>query len=81
MIDPDVRRDVSDRLYSVLYANGASLITDEDRAEIGLEPRDELGWTPSERVRAEQVRIETMQLMAAGAFTTPPYVAEILKPK
>lgn len=52
------RRAVYDRLLTVLYENGAAWTTDEERAKLGLEPRDQLGWTPSERVAQEQRRLE-----------------------
>lgn len=59
------RGPVYDRLRHVLYMNGAAWTTDEDRAAHGLEPRDELGWTPSERVKHEQQRIEMLYSIAA----------------
>lgn len=51
---------VYERLCRVLYENGAHIMTDRDRAEAGLEPRDDLGWTPSERVAYEKARREAM---------------------
>ena len=51
---------VYNSLLDVLYANGASWITDQDRAEMGLEPRDDKGWTPSERIKLEQDRSNAM---------------------
>lgn len=73
------KRAVYERLLKVLYDNGAAWTTDEERAALGLEPRDELGWTPSERVANEQHRIEAMQLMAAGIVIPPASVADVLK--
>ena len=55
--------DVHDAMLDVLHANGAAWTTDEERAKMGLEPRDDIGWTPSERVRHEQDRIEAMQML------------------
>ena len=69
--DRNARRAVHDRLIDVLYRNGACFTTDEERQKIGLEPRDELGWTPSERVDYEKKRIEALQLMAAAPFVFP----------
>ena len=43
-------------LEAALIRNGAFTITDEERASLGLEPRDADGWTPSERVKREQQR-------------------------
>ncbi len=51
---------VYDRLLDVLYQNGAAWTTDEERRRYGLEPRDELGWTPSERVEWEQKKAEAL---------------------
>lgn len=53
---------VCDRLIHVLYENGAAWTTDEDRAAHGLEPRDDLGWTPSERIAQKQRELEAMQM-------------------
>ena len=68
IIPDDVRRDVFYRLDDLFYKNGASIMTDEDRAKEGLEPRDAKGWTPSERVDYERRKMEAMQMMAAGIF-------------
>lgn len=68
IIPDDVRRDVFYRLNDLFYQNGASIMTDEDRAKEGLEPRDAMGWTPSERVRYERDKLEVMQKMAMGLF-------------
>lgn len=57
--DFDMER-VHDRLFKALYDNGAAWVTDEDRAALGLEPRDIYGWTPSERVSAEQDRLKAI---------------------
>lgn len=55
---------IHDRLLHVLHQNGAEIMTDQTRAEMGLEPRDNLGWTPSERVRHEQEKQRLMLCMA-----------------
>ena len=51
---PSVDREaICRRIYDVLYENGASWTTDAEREKMGLEPRDERGWTPSARVQFE----------------------------
>ena len=45
-------QDVYEALAEVFYNNGAHIMTDQDRAYFGMEPRDEMGWTHSERLRA-----------------------------
>lgn len=58
-------REIHDALSDVMYRNGVHIMTDQDRAEYGLEARDGLGWTHSERVKAEMRRQEVlMQMMS-----------------
>jgi hypothetical protein len=59
------KSQVHGRLLRVLHDNGAAWTTDEDRAAMGLQPRDELGWTPSERVKYEQDRMAAMTEVAS----------------
>lgn len=56
-------RSVGDRIFDVLYMNGAAWTTDEERSRFGFEPRDELGWTPSERVAQKQRELEVLQML------------------
>lgn len=42
------------RLVKALADNGAAFTTDEERATMGLEPRDGDGWTASERVARQR---------------------------
>lgn len=58
--------DVYYRLLEILEKNGACWTTDEERAAFGFEPRDDLGWTPSERVADEKRRLAAMQIAAAA---------------
>lgn len=60
----DLRRDIHYRLHEVFYRNGASIMTDEERAKEGLEPRDAKGWTVSERVAIQQAHQEVLYKMA-----------------
>ena len=50
----DVTSDMHRVLLDVFYRNGACVESDQTRYDEGKEPRDELGWTASERVRYEQ---------------------------
>ena len=52
------------RFYEVLFNNGACWTTEEERVRLGFESRDELGWTPSERVKYEQARIDALTAIA-----------------
>jgi len=67
-IPSDFHGELHDALAKVLHEKGAHIMTDQDRAELGLEARDILGWTPSERVRAEAERRDIMlQMMNIAA--------------
>lgn len=57
----ETTKDVCNRIFHVLYQNGASVTTDEERARYGFEPRDDLGWTPSERVAEKRRELDAMQ--------------------
>ena len=72
LLPDDTMRDVRDRLLKVFYENGACIITEQARRAEGLEPRDELGWTPSEKVADRLCRLETMQMLAAGIYAHKP---------
>ncbi|MCP4933516.1 MAG: hypothetical protein GY927_04765 [bacterium] len=52
----------------MLHSNGACWTTEEERQKLGFEPRDELGWTPSERVEYENKRREALQMTLATPF-------------
>ena len=73
----ELHRDVCDRLQWTLVQNGAYIMTDADRADAGLEPRDDKGWTFSERVQEKLNRQQAMLAMLAPFVplpkaTTPP---------
>ncbi len=53
-------RDVYDDLIRLLNEAGAEIITDHDRREAGLQPRDDYGWTPDELIALERRRLEIM---------------------
>lgn len=54
-----------DVLMGVFERNGASIMTDQDRAELGLEARDEKGWTHSELLQAQAEKRAALTAMAA----------------
>jgi hypothetical protein len=68
LLPQEVSREALHRLMLVFTANGASLLTDQDRAEMGLEPRDGLGWTPSERIRFHDEKISAMHALSRIVF-------------
>lgn len=54
---PRKRRDASDRLFNLFYDEGFDVVTDEDRHNVGLPKRGELGWTDRELHILENTRI------------------------
>lgn len=55
-----VLSDTHDALLGLFMEKGVEVLTDFDRAEIGLSPRTEDGWTPDEILALERVRLEIM---------------------
>ena len=53
-------RDVADVILTKLHEIGADVVTDAMRAEAGLAPRDEMGWTREELAVLEAKRLEAM---------------------
>lgn len=64
IIPDDSHRTAHERLFQLFYDNGWAVTTDEERHAQGLEPRDDLGWTPSERVEEKRRKLEVMHAMA-----------------
>lgn len=58
--EADGAREVSRSLFQMLYEAGADIVTDVDRANIGLAPRDHGGLTRDELHIMENRRIEAM---------------------
>lgn len=56
-------REIFRAILDTLVRNGAHVLTDRDRKEMGLEARDHHGWTVSERVAQENKRLENMLVM------------------
>ncbi len=53
-------QDVHDDLIRLLNDAGAEILTDHDRREAGLQPRDGYGWTPDELIALDRHRLEIM---------------------
>lgn len=45
-------------LLKMLYDSGVDVVTDADRAQAGLPPRDNLGWTADELRIIEAIKLE-----------------------
>ena len=56
----DCLRDLSRELFEKLDAEGAEIITDSMRDEIGLPPRGPDGWTQDELIALERRRLEVL---------------------
>lgn len=57
----DCMRAISRELFEKLHAEGAEIITDETRSEMGLPPRGPDGWTTDELIALETRRLEMMK--------------------
>ena len=55
-IPEDLHEEIYLSLLDSLTRNGISWTNDEERAAFGLEPRDQLGWSPSEKARVQEKR-------------------------
>jgi len=56
----EIQRQAYDRIFDVMYKNGASWTTDQERERFGFEPRDDAGWTSSERVKRKIKELELL---------------------
>jgi hypothetical protein len=56
----DSRRELYYELFALLHENGVEILTDADRAEMGLPPRGPDGWTVEELIAREKWRIECL---------------------
>lgn len=64
-IGPHLREDanlsrIADDILRQVYDAGAEIITDSERARLGLPPRNLDGWTDAELVAMESLRLELM---------------------
>ena len=53
-------RHVHNRLMDLFMDKGVEILTDYERSEIGLPPRDRLGWTVEEILALEKTRLDAM---------------------
>jgi hypothetical protein len=62
---PNTDRDVARALLDLFYTAGAYVITDFERARVGLPPRDGRGWTQQElkiyELRQNQIMLDQMR--------------------
>lgn len=63
LLPSDVFEEIRIRIFMTIFDNGVLLIRDGDRAALGLEPCDALGWTPSERRQLEILKAEALTKM------------------
>jgi hypothetical protein len=59
-IADEVQRPALTALLDLFAREGVEVLTDYTRAEIGLPPRDQKGWTIEEIIALERVRLELM---------------------
>lgn len=72
-IIPDGRkRDAYYALLDSYIGAGVEVLTDQERADAGLQPRGELGWTPQELHALEAKRLEALMRPVAMFLPTPP---------
>lgn len=71
LLPREVEKEVHERLLYTLYRNGVMLVRDDERDKLGLEPRDDKGWTPSERISLERDRISAMARMSSIVVNMP----------
>ena len=64
--DPEhnLHQRVSEELFKVFYASGVEIVTDMDRANAGLPPRNNQGWTEQE--------LHIMEAKMTEAMLSPP---------
>ena len=54
------REDAARAIYGIIMGQGVSFLTEQDRRDLGLPPRDDKGWTADE-IRAYQAhRLDMM---------------------
>lgn len=72
--DGSSRRHACEDLVDALYKTGASFFTEQDRAEAGLSPRDDYGWT------REELQMMDNRLTIAMLGPMPPMILPREKP-
>jgi hypothetical protein len=79
-IERDRHKACHDTLLALFMETGAEVITDIDRRNVGLPPRDEYGMTPPELSLFELRRLETMMGTVAPLTMGEQAIARELKP-
>ena len=54
------RKDAYNKLFDLFMTEGVDIITDQDRRDAGLQPRDEFGTTPGELAVMELHKLDAM---------------------
>ena len=72
LIPSDVGGEVFEGIWEAIYRNGTMIISDKESAALGMEPKDERGWTPSDRVKFEEDKIALMHQMVDLTISTKP---------
>jgi hypothetical protein len=74
MLDPESDpRQVLNALYELFMTQGIEILTDFDRSDLGLPPRDKRGWTAEEILALEKRRLEMlMSPVSMRSFVQPP---------
>jgi hypothetical protein len=78
--DPEDRymRNIHDAVMDAFMAEGVDVLTDHDRAQIGLAPRGPDGWTMEEIIAMDERRLAHMRtpmpamILPAGTDLLPP---------
>lgn len=66
VLPDDARREIYCRLRNLMDVNGFHIMTDADRAALGLEPMDPHGWTMTDRMKEkERQQAEMLYMMRA----------------
>ncbi len=76
--DPEInaRREIDRALYKLFFESGVDFITDIDRTNAGLPPRDERGLTTAELLKIEQARLDAMYRPMAPFIVKKPPVCD-----
>lgn len=72
MIPDEAYEQVRDAIFDAAYRNAMTIITEAERAALGLEPRDGMGWTPSERIQAQQTEHQFLMMAMQHIIKSPP---------
>ena len=65
LLPSDIQSDVARELWEAIYRNGTMIISDKESQALGLERKDQQGWTSSERVQMQLDKIALMTQMVS----------------